>query len=114
LDGTRRNRTLAITSVTDVVVQPPVSDFAFWRALFQQSFFAAHILEFAGLEDLAAFFALDEFTVFVSADDLHTRVLAGLPGNYALRGRGRLGGHRSGKVPQEKAAGRILPEFPVF
>ena len=44
-----------------------------WVALFD-----VHVFEFAGLEDLAAFQALDEFGVFIAAHDLHTRVLARL------------------------------------
>jgi hypothetical protein len=39
--------------------------------------FDGHIFEFAGFEDLSAFDALDEFTVFFASDDLHARVLAG-------------------------------------
>jgi hypothetical protein len=35
-----------------------------------------HVLEFAGLEDLTAFEALDELSVFLAAHDLHARVLA--------------------------------------
>ena len=37
-----------------------------------------HVLEFTGLEDFAAFHALDEFSLFVTADDLDARVFAGL------------------------------------
>ena len=49
------------------------SGFAALRAVFN-----AHVFEFAGLEDLAAFHALDEFSFLVAAHDLHTRVFAGL------------------------------------
>jgi len=49
------------------------SGFAALRAVFN-----AHVLEFAGLEDLAAFHALNEFSFLVAAHDLHTRVFAGL------------------------------------
>jgi hypothetical protein len=38
----------------------------------------AHVLKFAGLEDLTALQTLDEFRFFVAAHDLHARVLAGL------------------------------------
>ena len=39
------------------------------------AFFDRHVLEFAGLEHLAALETLDVFGVLVTADDLHTRVL---------------------------------------
>ncbi len=54
------------------------SDFVFLRVLFD-----VHVFELAGLEDLAALFAFDEFAVFVAAHDLHARVLAGLLNFYA-------------------------------
>jgi hypothetical protein len=38
----------------------------------------AHVLEFAGLEDLAALEAFDEFSVFLAAHDLHAWMLARL------------------------------------
>jgi len=40
--------------------------------------FNVHVFEFAGLEDLAALHAFDEFSFFVTADDLHTWVFARL------------------------------------
>ncbi len=49
------------------------------------SLFEAHILEFAGFEDFAAFLALDEFRLFVAAYDLHAGMLAGLALHYVLR-----------------------------
>jgi hypothetical protein len=45
---------------------------------FLDSLFDVHVLELAGFEDLAAIFALDEFGVFVAANDLHAKMLAGL------------------------------------
>jgi len=39
--------------------------------------FDAHVLEFAGLENLTAFQALHELCVFIAAHDLHARMLAG-------------------------------------
>jgi hypothetical protein len=62
-------------------------------------FFDVHVFELAGLEDLAALFAFDEFAVFVAAHDLHARVLAGLLDFYAWAGRLRLGGHKYGTIP---------------
>jgi hypothetical protein len=62
-------------------------------------FFDVHVLELAGLEDLAALFAFDEFAVFLAAHDLHARVLAGLLDFYAWAGRLRLGGHKYGTIP---------------
>jgi len=40
--------------------------------------FDIHVLELAGFEDLAAFFALHEFRFLVAAHDLHSRMFAGL------------------------------------
>ncbi len=59
--------------------------------------FDAHVLEFAGFEDLAAFQTLNEFGIFVAADDLHARVLAGLIAHVFRLGQ-RLCGHKSGNV----------------
>ena len=55
--------------------------------LFVDAFFDAHVFEFAGFEDLAAFEALDEFGIFVTADDLNARMLTRLAGLLRLRGR---------------------------
>jgi hypothetical protein len=60
------------------------SDLGFLGALFE-----IHVFEFAGLEDLAALFTLDELRILVSADDLHAWVLARLLHITVLR-RGRL------------------------
>jgi hypothetical protein len=59
--------------------------------------FDAHVLELAGLEDLAAFLTFDELGVFIAADDLHTGMLAGLLLLCAGRRRRRLCGHKSGR-----------------
>jgi hypothetical protein len=64
-----------------------------------------HVLEFAVVEDLAAFQAFHEFSVFVAAHNLHTRMLARWFLVCALRGSGRLGGHKSGKVLNAKGGG---------
>jgi hypothetical protein len=40
------------------------------------AFFCVHVLELAGLEDLAALQALNKFPVFIPRDDLHTLVRA--------------------------------------
>ncbi|SPF40594.1 hypothetical protein SBA1_310004 [Candidatus Sulfotelmatobacter kueseliae] len=45
--------------------------------VFLRAFLDVHVLEFAGLEDLAALLALDEFSVLIAAYDLHAEVLAG-------------------------------------
>ena len=42
-----------------------------------RALFDVHVFEFAGLEDLAAFFALDEFRILIATDNLDARVLAG-------------------------------------
>ncbi len=42
------------------------------------AFLDAHILEFAGLENLTALKTFDELRVFIAAHDLHARVLARL------------------------------------
>jgi hypothetical protein len=57
-------------------------DFAF------SAFFDAHVLEFAGLEDFAAFETFHELGVFIAAHDLHPRMLARLlPGVLRVRER---------------------------
>jgi hypothetical protein len=87
------------------------SDLAFLRSLFD-----IHILEFAGLEDFAAFLALDELRILVPANDLHARMLARLLGFRGWRRSGRLWGHKSGRFPQEthNCGAPFLPEFPPF
>jgi hypothetical protein len=50
--------------------------------------FDVHVFELAGLEDLAAVFALYELGVFVAAHDLHTRMLTRLRFSGVLRRRG--------------------------
>src|SRR5580698_8915319 len=84
------------------------SDFVFLCVLFD-----VHVLELAGLEDLAALFAFDEFAVFLAAHDLHARVLAGLLDFYAWAGRLRLGGHKIRNYPVErvKAEGGFRQNF---
>jgi hypothetical protein len=80
---------------------------------FLDALFDVHVFEFTGLEDLAAVFALDEFGVFVAADDLHTRMLARLRFTDVLRRRGRLGSHKSGSV-QKRAKDRFAGNFSSF
>jgi hypothetical protein len=53
------------------------------------AFLDTHVLEFAGLEDLATLKTFDELGVFITAYDLHARVLARLLAS-ALRMRERL------------------------
>src|SRR5947208_7171849 len=58
--------------------------------VFEFRVFDGHIFEFAGLEYLATFKALDEFRVFVARHDAHTGVLAlchvaSLLGNWGRR-----------------------------
>jgi hypothetical protein len=80
--------------------------------------FDVHVLELARLEDFAAFLAFDEFGIFVAADNLYAEVLAGLRLACVLRGRGRLGGHKSGsatpKNRQERQIRGKFSNFPVF
>jgi hypothetical protein len=78
------------------------------------SFLDAHVLEFAVVEDFAAFQAFYELSVFVAAHNLHAWMLARWFLVYALRGSGRLGGHKSGRVLDTKAEALNAPEFPVF
>jgi hypothetical protein len=71
-----------------------------------------HVLEFTGLEDLAAFFALHEFRFLVAAHNLHTWVLAGLLCAYVRRRDRRLCGHVIRIVPKVYSfRGNIAPEF---
>jgi hypothetical protein len=42
-------------------------------------FFDRHVLELAGLEDVAAFLAFHVFGIFVAGNDLHPGMLALLP-----------------------------------
>jgi hypothetical protein len=53
-------------------------------------FFDCHVFQFAGLENVAAFLALHVFGLFVTRDDLHSRVLALFWRYLLLRGLGRL------------------------
>jgi len=70
--------------------------------------FGVHVLEFAGLEDLAAVFTLNELGVFIAADDGHTKVLAGLRVWFGRRSGRRLGRHKSGSAPQfHRARGKL-------
>jgi len=59
--------------------------------------FDDHVLEFAGFEDFATFFAFDEFRIFLAGHDLDTRVLAWCLVSFLLGEWGRRGwGHKSG------------------
>jgi hypothetical protein len=62
-----------------------MSDLTFLGALFD-----IYVLEFAGLEDVAAFLALDELRILVPGNDLHAWVLARLLHITALGRSGRL------------------------
>ena len=53
-------------------------------------FLDGHVLEFAGLEDIAAFLALDVLGIFVAGNDLYARVLAQITAYLILRGLRRL------------------------
>jgi len=57
-------------------------------SFFFHAFFNAHVFEFAGLENLAALEALDEFGFLIATDNLNARMLAGL--SWFLRRRERL------------------------
>src|ERR1700678_243574 len=76
------------------------------------SFFDRHVLEFAVVEDFAAFQAFYELSVFVAAHNLHTRMLARWFLVYALRGSGRLGGHKSGRVLNTRHGGTECAGIP--
>jgi len=52
--------------------------------------FDAHVLKFAGLENVAAFQAFDELGVIFAAHNLHARVLAGLLVGFVGNVQGRL------------------------
>jgi hypothetical protein len=79
------------------------------------SFLDTHVLEFAVVEDFAAFQAFYEFSVFVAAHNLHTWMLARWFLVYALRGSGRLGSHKSGRVPQQiETEARMRRNFRYF
>lgn len=55
---------------------------------FPVALFGVHVLELAGLEDLAALQALYELAVLVPSDDLHPRVRAGTVRVLLLGGAG--------------------------
>ena len=59
-----------------------------------------HVLELAGLEDLAALFAFHEFRFLVAADNLYAGVPARLLLVHIRRRDRRLGGHVIRMVPQ--------------
>jgi hypothetical protein len=69
------------------------------------SFLDSHVFEFAVVEDLATFQAFYEFSIFIAAHNLHTRMLARGFLVYALRGSRRLGGHKSGRVLNTRDGG---------
>jgi hypothetical protein len=64
---------------------------------FLDIFFDIHVLEFAGLEDLAAFLTLDKLRILVASYDLYARMLARLLLVTALRRSGRLWRHKYGR-----------------
>ena len=76
--------------------------------------FDIHVLEFAGFEDFAAFLALDELRIFIAADDLHARMLAGLVHICALRRGGRVWIHKSGSSPRNRRTGGFAGIFRYF
>src|ERR1700704_2733923 len=81
-----------------------ISDYAFVVAGF--AFFQRHILELAGLEDIATFLAFHIFRVFVARDDLHPGMLALLPAGLW---RGLRGMVRSHKFPVLSVPRRGFP-----
>jgi hypothetical protein len=82
-----------------------ISGVAFLDALFD-----VHVAEFAGIEDVSALDALDEFGIFIAADDLHARVFAGLPGDRVWLRR-RLQSHESGSIALIKKRKARIAEF---
>jgi hypothetical protein len=59
--------------------------FPLWFLSFAiHALFDAHVLQFAGLEDLAALQALHELGIFVAAHNLHARMFARLVGILRL------------------------------
>ena len=54
--------------------------------VFHSGVFDHHVLELAGLEDISALQAFDEFCVFFAGDNLHTRVLTFVHGVALLGG----------------------------
>src|SRR5215472_13763161 len=73
--------------------------------LILRALFDVHVLELARFEDLAAFLALDEFRILITAHDLHTRMLTRLFHAGVLRRDGRLCGHTI-RIAQEALAKR--------
>src|SRR5579862_7499816 len=69
--GEPRTNSKAGSYVTTVTRWPARLEFAVVRVLFD-----VHVFELAGLEDLAALFAFDEFGVFVSTHDLDAEMFA--------------------------------------
>ena len=53
---------------------------------FAVAILGVHVFELAGLENLAALQALDEFTVLVPSDDLHPLVHTSAVGSLLLMG----------------------------
>jgi hypothetical protein len=79
------------------------------------SFLDTHVLQFAAFEDFAALQAFYEFSVFIAAHNLDTRMFAWWFLVCAGRERGgRLGGHKSRRILKTRAESLISPEFPVF
>jgi hypothetical protein len=65
------------------------------RLVLLRAIFDVHVFKLTGLEDFAALFALDEFSILVAAYDLHTRMLTRLLRTYVLWRGGRLRRHIS-------------------
>ncbi|ABF39492.1 hypothetical protein Acid345_0487 [Candidatus Koribacter versatilis Ellin345] len=77
------------------------------------AFFDVHIFELAGLEDLAALKALDEFGVLVTRDDRDARVAARLWHGVVERLGGLVG--QSDRIHTEaRERGEFLAECGVF
>jgi hypothetical protein len=73
--------------VVTIVIRPGLDDWLFLSFVFG-AFLDAHVLEFAGLEDLAALKAFYELGIFIAAHDLYARMLARLlPGVLRVRER---------------------------
>lgn len=64
----------------------------------QLGLFDVHVLEFAGVEDLATFETFDEFTFLIAGDDSNARMLTFSHG-HSLSGKlgdGGINGHKAG------------------
>jgi len=77
-------------------------------------FLDVHVLELAGLEDLATLYTLDKFGVFIATDNLYAQMFAGRFHTRILWRNRRLGTHRPVITRRMGEGSTFSLEFPVL